>query len=211
MERHLTEDQYSFAQKRIGIDVAREGDDRTVLFPRQGLASFRPAIMRTRLGSDIAARVALGKEKFGSELEIFDDTGGWAGAAIEAYELAGHKAFPVNFSGKALDPRYFNKRSEMWFLMANWIKANGVIPNIPELGRELTTPTYTFFKGKLRLEEKEKIKARLGFSPDLADALCLTFALPDMPASTLPQWVREQRNKTQADYDPLSADRMAMA
>ena len=125
--------------------------------------------------------------------------------------MGGLHAFPVNFSSKAIDPRYYNKRSEMWFLMADWIKAGGALPNSPELARELTTPTYTFFKGKLRLEEKERIKGRLGFSPDAADALCLTFAMPDMPASTLPEWVRDQQTKVVKDYDPLSSDRLSEA
>ena len=46
MGRHLTEDIYVSAQKRLGVDVARFGDDRTVLFPRQGLAGRKPVIMR---------------------------------------------------------------------------------------------------------------------------------------------------------------------
>src|SRR5574338_1652203 len=40
--RHLTEDKYGFAQKRIGVDVSRFGDDRTIIFPRQGLSAFTP-------------------------------------------------------------------------------------------------------------------------------------------------------------------------
>ena len=58
MHRHLPPDVYLWAQKRLGVDVARFGDDRTVLFPRQGLAAFRPVIMRNARTTDIAARVA---------------------------------------------------------------------------------------------------------------------------------------------------------
>jgi hypothetical protein len=47
----------------------------------------------------------------------------------------------------------------------------------------MTEPTYTFAGGKFMLEEKEQINERLGRSPDLADALATTFAIPDMPAA----------------------------
>jgi len=39
MPRHLRIDQYDWAQKRLGVDVVRFGDDRTVIFPRQALSS----------------------------------------------------------------------------------------------------------------------------------------------------------------------------
>jgi hypothetical protein len=58
MRRHLTEDQYNYAQKRLGVDVARFGDDSTVIFPRQGLAAFKPVEMRQANGPTVAARIA---------------------------------------------------------------------------------------------------------------------------------------------------------
>ncbi len=64
--------------------------------------------------------------------------------------------------------------------MAEWIRRGGCLPNVPELIGELTTPTYTFVHGRFQLEDKNQIKARLGRSPDLADALSLTFALPEV-------------------------------
>ena len=44
---------------------------------------------------------------------------------------------------------------------------------------ELTTPQYCFTGGKFQIEPKENIKDRLGRSPDYADGLGLTFAIPD--------------------------------
>jgi hypothetical protein len=61
------------------------------------------------------------------------------------------------------------------------VKTGCALPNVPQLVRELTAPTYEFRNGKFRLEETEQIKARLGFSPDIADALALTFAMPLPP------------------------------
>jgi hypothetical protein len=91
----------------------------------------------------------------------------------------------------------------MWMQMAEWIKRGGALPNMPELVGELTAPTYTFAQGKFQLEDKDMIKKRLGRSPDLGDALALTFALPDAPAEMKlihPAFGR----KRDEEYDPFA-------
>ena len=186
MARHIPRDQFEWAQKRIGIDVARFGDDRTVMFPRQGLAAFKPIVMRHARNSsvsvDIANRVLTSKLKWGSEQEFFDATGGWAAGAIDILRSMGHGPMDVQFSSPAIDPRYENRRAEIWFGMSEWIKRGGALPKLPEMVAELVTPTYLFSKsGKMLIEPKDMVKKRIGRSPDLADALALTFGLPEMP------------------------------
>jgi phage terminase large subunit len=187
MGRHLPEHTYDWSQKRLGLDVARYGDDRTVIFPRQGLASFQPVIMRHDRGSavsvDIATRVAAAKTRWGSELEFADATGGWSAGACDVLRASGIDVIDVQFAAPAVDPRYYNMRAQIWFEMAEWVKRGAALPNLPELLGELTSPTYVFHRGKFQLEDKDQVKARLGRSPDLADALALTFAMPDMPAA----------------------------
>lgn len=183
-DRHLREDQYSFAQKRMGIDAARFGDDPWVIFPRQGLAAFTPVIMRGPRSHDVAARVAKGKADWGSEVEFFDGTGGYASGAVDCMMQGGHTPIEVQFSGKPDDPRYFNKRSEIGFRLANWVRRGGAVPRIPNLITAMTGLTYTFVNGKFRLEEKERFKERFGFSPNEFDALALTFSWAEMPAAT---------------------------
>ncbi len=206
MNRHLREDQYDFAQKRLGIDVARFGDDRTVIFPRQGLAAFNPVEMRGVRTTDIAARVMKAKTTWGSEMEFIDDTGHWGHGVIDNLIAAGYSPMGIQFHGQSIDPRYKNRRAEMWIEMAEWIKRGGCLPNIPELVGELTVPTYTFVNGKFMIEDKDLIKQRLGRSPDLADALCLTFALPEMPSDRgLPEPLRRS-NKFISDYNPFEEE-----
>lgn len=183
MRRHYREEEYAGAQKRLGVDVARFGDDETVIFPRQGLVAFTPAIMRNARSPEIAARVAAAKAKWGSEIEAVDGTGGYGAGVIDSLIQAGFSPLEVQFAGKATDSRYFNHRSEMWFRMAEWVKRGGALPNDASLVRELTAPMYTLQNGKFRLEEKDQIKKRLGFSPDKADALAITFTIPDQPAA----------------------------
>ncbi len=82
------------------------------------------------------------------------------------------------------------------------------MPPLPEMVAELTTPTYTFHKGKFLLEEKDQVKKRLGRSPDLADALALTFGMVDMPAG-----VQRHVGRTTAahDADPYPETELAVA
>jgi hypothetical protein len=92
----------------------------------------------------------------------------------------------------------------MWFAMADWVKGGGVLPNLPELVGELSTPTYTFVRGKFQMEPKDQVKERLGRSPDLADALALTFGLPDMPAPMKPVEPTPQYRPVPANNPALS-------
>lgn len=202
MNRRVNPDDYIHAQKRIGVDVSRFGDDRTVLFPRQGLLAFQPVEMRNARSNEIASRIILGKMKWNSEMEYIDDTGGYGSGVIDSMIQGGHSPHAINFSGKADDPKYYNKRAEMWFRMAEWIKRGGSLPRIPELVADLTAPTYTFSKSKFRLEEKAHIKDRLGHSPDLGDALALTFAHAEMPGASLIEKFGVASGH-QSDYDPF--------
>jgi hypothetical protein len=185
MARHLAPDAFEWAQKRLGVDVARYGDDRTVIFPRQGMAAFQPIVLRHGRGSavsvDIATRVMNAKVKWGAEAEFFDATGGWAAGAVDVLRAQGYTPIDVQFAAPSYDNRYANRRAEIWFSMAEWVKRGAALPPMPELLKELITPTYTFKNGKLLLEDKDLIKKRIGTSPDLADALALTFGMPEMP------------------------------
>lgn len=193
MERAPREDAFYWAQKRFGVDVARFGDDRTVVFPRQGLVAFRPTEMRQQDTNFIGAKVLRMGMTWDVEMVCIDDTGHWGHGVVDNLNATGGLAVvPVNFADpKTFNPRYFNRRTEMWFEMAEWIKAGGALPKVDGLLEELCAHTYYYQGGKIRLVEKEVIKETLGRSPDLGDALALTFALPDMPGGErLPDAVR---------------------
>ena len=183
MRRNPTPDSYDWSQKRLGVDMARFGDDRTVIFPRQGLQAFRPVVLRHARTTDIAARIVQAETKWGSEVTLIDDTGNLGAGVVDNLLALGRSVVPVVFNSPALNPRYRNRRAEMWYEMADWVKRGGALPMIPELIAELVTPTYTYVNGQVLIEEKDHIKERLGRSPDLADGLCLTFAIPDAPAA----------------------------
>ena len=107
---------------------------------------------------------------------VFIDAGRGEGV-IDRLRQLGHEVTEVNFGGKAKRPMFANKRAEMWTNMRDWIKDSGVLPNIPDLKSDLSAPTYTFDAGsRLQLERKEAMRKRGVKSPDLGDALALTFA-----------------------------------
>ena len=181
MHRHIRKPDYDWAQRRLGVDVARFGDDRTVLFPRQGLASWKPVVMRGARTTEISARVIVAQQKFDAEIIFIDDTGHWGHGVIDQLHAARMNPIGVNYAGKANDPRYKNKRVEMWLKGCEAIRNGAALPYLPDMIGELTEPTYTFHSGVFVLEDKDEIKKRLGKSPDLADAYMQTYAMPEMP------------------------------
>jgi phage terminase large subunit len=201
MHRHLPSHLYDWAQKRLGVDVARFGDDRTVGFPRQGLAAFPPFIMRNARTTDIAARVAREITTRGIELTFVDDTGHWGHGVIDNLEAAGYPVVGLNYAGKALNPRYKNRRAEFWIEGSQAIKAGAALPFLPEMIQELTEPTYTFINGVFVLEDKDQIKERLGRSPDLADAYMETYAMPDQPSGVLAA-LKGRSTTAQHEFNP---------
>lgn len=204
MKRALPDHLWNWAQKRLGVDVARFGDDRTVIFPRQGLMSWKPVIMRNARTTDIAARVLLAENRFGSELTFVDDTGHWGHGVIDNLIAAGRTPIGLNYAGKAIDPRYKNRRVEFWLKGAEAIRAGAALPYLPDMIPELTEPTYTFVNGVFVLEDKDQIKERLGRSPDIADAYMQTYALEDMPGEVIDRV--KGRQTARRDADPYTLD-----
>lgn len=185
MTRVIMPREYEFSQKRLGVDVARFGDDSTVLAPRQGLRAFQMEEMRNARGNEIAARIALAKQRWDWEVCFVDDGAGFGGNVIDSMLQGGLSSIPVSAAGKADDSRYLNKRSEMHMRFAEWVKRGGCLPNIPRLKEEITAITYTYTNGKFQILAKDQIKENLnGRSPDFTDALCQTFAWAEMPRNS---------------------------
>lgn len=202
--RHPREDAYSWSPRVIGVDVAGEGGDKTVLMPRQGLAAFKPVAIEGLDQLRIADRVAQAIVKFKPEAVFVDDTGGYGGGVVARLRELGHPVIGINFASKATNPRYANKRAEMYWTCAEWLKQGGAIPNIPNLKADLCSIVSITDdpRGTLKLNPKDEIREQLGRSTDWGDALALTFAMPI--AAPMPAGLRPEAPKVRADYDPLA-------
>jgi hypothetical protein len=115
-----------------------------------------------------------------------DATGGYGVGVVDALRNMNRECVEIYFNGKALDQRYFNKRSEMYFLLAKWVRAGGCLPNDEILRDELLAITYSYQGDKFRLCDKDDVKEEIGRSPDRADAAALTFAMPVVRRPRIP-------------------------
>ena len=179
MRRYYREHEIGNAPRILGVDVALEGDDASVIFSRQGIQSFPLVKYRNISSTQGAGQVSRRWNDWNVDAVFVDNTGGFGAGWCDQLVQLGKSPFRILFSGEAHDKtRYFNKRAEMYFDAIEWIKNGGALPKSPELLAALTQTTYTFKGDRLMLEPKKEIKIKLGYSPDEADAFVLTFAEP---------------------------------
>lgn len=176
--RSLTERDCRHAPVVFGLDVARYGEDASVLILRQGLFC---RVLGTWRGLDLM-RLADLTARFEAEHRpwaVFIDAGAMGPGVIDRLRQLGRRPVEVHFGGRALrEDRYANRRAEMWAGVRDWLAAGGALPpDCPELAQDLAGPQYAFDPaGRLVLERKEDMKRRGLASPDHGDALALTFA-----------------------------------
>lgn len=190
--------------KIMGLDVARFGDDRTILVLRNGHRLERIWRWEKRDTMQTAGYVKDILDKENPDM-VFVDGVGVGGGVVDRLRQLGVRCVDVNAGGRAGKARrYMNKRAEMWGRMRDWLRDTGCIPDDDELQIDLLGPMYEYdSQNRIKLEKKEDMKKRGLASPDLADALALTFAEPvkDRRMGVVP---RIRRGGTQSEYNPLA-------
>lgn len=168
----------------VGVDVARFGDDASVIRTRLGrdARSIAPKRFQGLDTMQLAARVSehvTYLTGMGLRVVVFVDGGGVGGGVVDRLRQIGIDVIEVQFGAAARDPRkYLNRRAEIWGAMRDWL-AVGCIDKDETLATDLTSVEYQFtLKDQIQLERKEDMKKRGLASPDDADALALTFAEP---------------------------------
>ena len=169
----------------LGVDVARGGGDRSHFIDRQGRAAGRH-LNRALDCSDtmeLAGHIAREIERLQPAM-TFIDMGSFGAAVYDRLAELGYRRrlCGVDFGGRARDTRqYANRRAEIWGSLRDWLADPGgaELPEDALLHSHLCAPGYQINSNQqLVLEAKDRIKARLGLSPDAGDALALTFAEP---------------------------------
>lgn len=182
----------------IGVDPARGGGDKTGVVDRRGrtvgktLCELWDSDDLMVIAGKVARLIRLHRP-----VAVNVDVGGLgAGVVDRLRELGFREVNPVNFGsnpvgvGPTGDELYENRRAEMWDAMRDWFDdpAGVDIPDNDALHADICAPVWgagaTRHKSnnELVIEPKDKIRERLGNSPDLGDALALTFAVPISPA-----------------------------
>lgn len=164
----------------MGIDVARFGNDKTVITLRQGRVCMRQEVAGKLDVVDVAGRAKdAWRSMLGEIQQIAVDTIGiGAGVADILRRDFGDMVVDVNSSLRMGDGQHYNLRARMWRDMREWLKAGASIPNDGDLITDLTALQYGYKVGELLLESKDDARKRGIKSPDRADSLALTFAYP---------------------------------
>lgn len=189
----------------MGVDVARFGEDRTVISWRKGRdAKSIPWTTYRKIDTQVLAGIIVEQVNKYQPDAVFIDGGGVGGGVIDQLKGLKCRVIEVQAGSSATDKNmYANKRVEMWALLKEWLDI-GLIPDSNELRQDLMAPLYEYHPvtNQLKLESKEDMKKRGYASPDMAEALIQTFARPIARVDNrLSRSRMETRVAKDVDYD----------
>jgi hypothetical protein len=170
---------YETLPKILACDVARFGDDQSVIGYRQGRKAVILEKLRGKDTAHVGDRVIYWMEKENVNATVIDCDGLGAGT-YDHIKYRGFQNGIYEFHGGAAAEdanKYFNKRTECWGRLRDWVEFAD-IPDDAELAEDLIGPLYNYnAKGQLCLEQKDNMKERGLSSPDCGDMLAMTFAV----------------------------------
>lgn len=168
--------------KILSLDVARFGDDRNVAGYRQGRYAKILGVWSKTDTMDTVGRFKQMLDEHKPDKAFIDVIGVGAGVVDRLHEMGYSMVVAASASNAALNAdKYPNKRNEMYGELREWMKDKPCyIERNDELQSELSAISVKRFdsKGRMQLESKDEMKAAGMRSPDLADALALTFFEP---------------------------------
>lgn len=189
----------------VGVDVAYSGSDKTAIAFRHG--TIIRHISRLPFTPNTVEQARIIKQMIdtlGSPTHpptaIVDSIGYGAGVkddlaeimvGVEAY-VGSHKTFVRDRSGEL---RFKNKRSAAYWNMRELLdpimgENIALPPDEENLVADLVTPTWREMEGGvIQVEAKEKVKERLGRSPDDGDAVVMAFWQERTAPRPIPQVV----------------------
>ena len=212
MQRVLPPDSYTYAPRIMGVDVARQGDDESVIAFRQGNYGAKlPRALRSKDIMQVASVVMEEDATYKAHTIFVDGTGGYGAGVIDRLRQLGKtNVVEVQFAGKPDDPRFENKRMEMWWKLAEATKSSLSLPHNERLKLDLCAPEYTFAnsKGKMQLESKEDMKDRGMPSTDYGDGYALTYAFDvhqdDLDVAYGLKQAELRGNRAEVEWDPFA-------
>lgn len=156
----------------FGVDIARYGDDATVLVGKFG---ERIEILERKTKQDIlaTAEMILGYARIHRPVAIKVDDVGLGGGVTDILASWGLPVFGVVASGRPIDTdRFFNFKAELTFAFIEKMKRLQ-LPNDQALREQLLSIRYRIQNGKIVIESKDELRKRLGASPDELDGILL--------------------------------------
>ena len=165
----------------IGVDVARFGDDQSVITVRKGRCLVQIRKYREMDLMTMSSRVAECIDEYKPHA-VFVDGAGLGGGVIDRLRQMNYRCIEVQAGSRPLDPdKFTNLRAEMWWKMRDWLEHADILQD-DELLYDFTGIEYGYDERmRVKLEKKSDMKKRGLASPDIADSLSLGFAAPIYP------------------------------
>lgn len=167
-----------FGEQRLGVDVAEGGSNFTVLVTR--FANYAKKVLKYHTDDtmDVAAKVAsFSKSTEMIDQNIFVDSVGVGKGVYDRLVESNFKVAEVKGSEKADDPIQFaNKRAECYWRLRQWVREGGALQPDADWSQLMDIKYKVDIQGRLLIMSKDDM-LRFGIqSPDVADALAMTFS-----------------------------------
>lgn len=159
-----------------GLDVARFGRDKTVLYrDRDGVVRLVDEWGKKDTVETTQRAYALTRKT--AHVPIVVDADGIGGSVFDQLRALGAKVVSFTMSAAVRNPaRFHNRRSEMWWSYREEME-DGLVDLDPadlDLAAQLQQPKWWLTaKGKIQVESKDEMRARGLPSPDRADAVIM--------------------------------------
>lgn len=184
-----------------GLDVARKGNNKTVLTRRCGRKLIKQYVWAKLDTMQICGRI----------IDLYDESDKAGnppnsicidviGVGSGVYDRLSELNLPVVFvhSGSESSSKdvHLNYRMDLWSKMKDWFEDSASISDDDELIDQVSSvPTMFSSSGKMRMATKDELLALGVQSPDKADSLMLTFADRDMLKEGAIEEVKEQTKR----------------
>ena len=194
---HDSGELYKAPIRAIGVDVAREGDDRTAMAPFTGTAITKIYPFPRQDTMVTTGHVVTACRKHTQAVPIIDIVGLGAGVYDRCTELKGQgkvafTALPFNagvaakrgdtvLTDKTGELEFINLRSAAMWHLRERLDPTALdpiaLPPDDRLTEELITPRWKMgSSGKVQVESKDDIRKRINRSTDYADAVMMALA-----------------------------------
>lgn len=203
LNAYRSEDIDTWGNPRLGIDISRAGGNFNVFVLRTG--NFAKVLSKNTT-ENLMEVVGMGKsmaEKYGVlEENIFLDATGLGAGVYDRFLELGWNVNGVNLAERAInEEKYINIRAEAYFELLNWIKAGGMLKRDTDFLQLCDIRYKMRDNGKLKIIDKETLRKKNISSPDVADALMLTFTRPDETASYFKRIAINNKRQLQPNYN----------
>lgn len=167
-----------FGEKRLGVDIAEGGGDSNVIVLKT--ANYAGLLMKFQNEDTMAITghtISTAKELEVDDRNIFMDTIGVGKGPYDRMHEQLHHPTSVKFSEKADDDVQFaNLRAECYWRMRDWIIGGGALDPEDDWSQLLHIKYKVDSSGRMLMMPKEELRKVIHGSPDLPDALAMTFA-----------------------------------